>query len=142
MSRAPFQILVFLRRVIDGMAECLLLRRADKGVWQGVAGGGEGDETPAEAAIRETFEETGVLVTDVKDLESVEMLSVLDVAGYHRWGEEITTIPEFAFFADVSSDVSIHLSGEHTEYRWCSLDQALKLLEWDSNKRAIRNILC
>lgn len=118
-----------------------MLKRSDLDVWQGIAGGGEGDETPAEAAIRETFEETGVLVPDVIDLESVETLSVLDVAGYYRWGEEITTIPEYSFYADVSSDVSIHLSGEHAEYRWCSLDQALKLLEWDSNKRAIRKVL-
>ncbi len=140
MSRAPFQVLVFLRRHRDGQDEILLLKRSDLGVWQGIARGGEGYEAPAEAAIRETFEETRVLVADVKDLESVEMLSVLDVAGYHRWGEEITSIPEYAFCADVVSDVSIHISGEHTDYQWCSMEQALKLLEWDSNKRAIRKI--
>lgn len=59
MSRAPFQILVFLRRVINDEIEYLLLRRADSGVWQGIAGGGEDDEGPEDAATRETLEETG-----------------------------------------------------------------------------------
>ena len=68
------------------------------------------------------------------------MLSVPDVAGYYRWGEEIETLPEYAFYADIASDVSICISEEHTEYRWCSLEQALELLEWDSNKRAVRKV--
>ena len=140
MNRAPFQVLVFLRRVVDGASEYLLLKRSDMDVWQGVAGGGEGEETPSEAAIREIFEETGVLVSDVIDLEFVEMLSALDVAGYYRWGEEIETIPEYAFYVDIASDVAIRISEEHAEYRWCGLEQALELLEWNSNKRAVRKI--
>lgn len=137
MGRAPFQILVFLRRVSDRGFEYLLLKRADMGVWQGVAGGGEENETPTEAAIRETLEETGVHVSSIVDLDSVEMLSVLDVAGCYRWGNSVEFIPEYAFCADVSVDISIRISGEHTECRWCNLEQALNLLEWESNKRAI-----
>ncbi|MGY4745063.1 NUDIX domain-containing protein [Streptomyces sp. B21-108] len=38
----------------------MLLRREDMNVWQGVAGGGEVDETPQQAAIRETCEELGL----------------------------------------------------------------------------------
>lgn len=140
LSRAPFQVLVFLRRHRDGQDEVLLLKRADLGVWQGVAGGGEGEETPVVAAVRETLEETGVLLSEVVDLDSIEMLSVIDVAGYYRWGEETTTIPEYAFYADVAPDVLIRMSDEHAEYRWCDLGQALKLLEWDSNKKAIRKL--
>ncbi len=137
MGRAPFQVLVFLRRSNHGTAEYLLLRRADMGVWQGVAGGGEGDETPVEAAIRETVEETGVSVSSVIDLESVEILSVLDVAGFYRWGHDVELLPEHSFLADVPFDTPIQLSCEHTEYLWCDLQQALELLEWDSNKRAL-----
>ena len=44
MSRAPFQVLVFLRRLDANGPEYLVLKRADLSVWQGVAGGGEGDE--------------------------------------------------------------------------------------------------
>lgn len=114
------QILVFLRRHKGEEFEYLLLKRADMGVWQGVAGGGEGDETPIVAAIRETREETGVEISDIVDLRSVAELSVIDVAGCYRWGEDIRIIPEFAFLADVPSDAKIKISCEHTEYLWCN----------------------
>ena len=138
MSRAPFQILVFLRRHKGEESEYLLLKRADMGVWQGVAGGGEGDETPIVAAIRETREETGVEISDIVDLKSVAELSVIDVAGYYRWGEDIRVIPEFAFLADVPSDAKIKISCEQAEvYEAGSGVQAMQLLEWDSNQQAI-----
>lgn len=107
------------------------------GVWQGVAGGGEGDETPIVAAIRETREETGVEISDIVDLKSVAELSVIDVAGCYRWGEDIRVIPEFAFLAEVPFDTEIKISGEHTEYLWCNSEHAMQLLEWDSNRQAI-----
>lgn len=138
MSRAPFQILVFLRRHKGEESEHLLLKRADMGVWQGVAGGGEGGETPIVAAIRETREETGVEISDIVDLKSVAELSVIDVAGYYRWGRDVRAIPEFAFLAEVPFDTKIKISGEHnTEYIWCDLERALQLLEWDSNRQAV-----
>jgi len=45
--------------MIDNHPEYLLMRRENFGVWQWVAGGGEDDETPLEAARRELEEETG-----------------------------------------------------------------------------------
>ena len=137
MSRAPFQVLVFLRRVINDEFEYLLLRRADSGVWQGVAGGGEDDEGPEDAAIRETLEETGVALSALVNLESVSMIPTLDVTDVLLWGDDVTELPEHAFCATVPADVRIILSAEHTESRWCGKDEALKLLEWESNKRAI-----
>ena len=61
MVRAPFQVLVFaFFPTQDSEFEYLLLKRSDERWWQGIAGGGEGNETPLEAAKRETFEETGI----------------------------------------------------------------------------------
>lgn len=140
MSRSPFQVLVFLLRQQEGQKEVLLLKRADMGIWQGIAGGGEGEESPVEAAKREVREETGACLSCVTDLDSVEMLSVLDVVGSYRRGEGIAYIPEYVFFASVSSDTQIRISKEHTEYRWCGFDQALDLLEWNSNKQAVKKI--
>lgn len=140
MGRSPFQVLVFLHRRQGNQEEVLLLKRADMGAWQGIAGGGEGEENPIETAIRETQEETGVPLSSVNDLDSVEMLSVLDVVGSYRWGEDVAYIPEYVFSANVSPDTQIRISEEHTEYRWCGFDQALDLLEWDSNKQAVRKI--
>lgn len=86
MSREPYQVLVFLRKRINEQNRYLVLKRADMHVWQGVAGGGEEGETPKEAAIRETFEETGVHIDSIRQFSSVAKLPVLDVVGSHLWG--------------------------------------------------------
>jgi len=47
MARAPFQVLVYpYRKRNENHREYALLRRADDGTWQGVAGGGEVGEKP------------------------------------------------------------------------------------------------
>ena len=59
MTRAMFQVLAIPYWVeMDGTVEYALLRRSqdDGGYWQWVAGGGEADETPLDAASREAFE--------------------------------------------------------------------------------------
>lgn len=138
MSRAPFQVLVLLRRPGAEETEYLVLKRSGTGAWQGIAGGGENDESPREAAARETLEETGITVAKLTDLQSVSMIPVLEVTGCYQWGDLVLEIPEHAFFADVDANTTIQLSGEHTEYRWCSAREALDLLEWESNRKALR----
>ena len=58
--RAPYQILVIPYKVIQGDPLFCVFRRSDCGQWQFVAGGGEDNEMPIEAAKREIFEETGI----------------------------------------------------------------------------------
>lgn len=86
---------------------------------------------------RETLEETGVALSTLVDLESVSMIPTLDVVGALVWGDDVTELPEHAFCATVPANAQIILSGEHIESRWCEGDEALRLLEWESNKRAI-----
>ena len=72
--RAPFQVLIIpYRRTEDGLRFCVF-HRADRDIWQFVSGGGEDDETPPEAALRELFEETGISVRreDVRFLGKAE----------------------------------------------------------------------
>jgi dihydroneopterin triphosphate diphosphatase len=58
MSRAPFQVLVFpYKRSPAGGIQYAIFSRADYPCWQGISGGGEGDESPLEAAKRETLKE-------------------------------------------------------------------------------------
>ncbi|HEX2589477.1 MAG TPA: NUDIX domain-containing protein [Gaiellales bacterium] len=49
--------------VINSAGEVLLIRRADDGRWAMPGGWVEPGETPAEAAVRETAEETGLTVS-------------------------------------------------------------------------------
>ena len=61
MARAPFQVLVFPYRYTpeEEIEYAVFFRISPRygGVWQAIAGGGEDDETPLEAAKREAFEE-------------------------------------------------------------------------------------
>ena len=58
--RAPFQILALPYKMVDGVPYYCVFHRADHDQWQFVAGGGEDDETPLDAAKREIFEEIGI----------------------------------------------------------------------------------
>jgi ADP-ribose pyrophosphatase YjhB (NUDIX family) len=51
--------------VIAPAGEVLLVRRADDGLWAMPGGWVEQGESPAEAAVRETREETGLVVSSV-----------------------------------------------------------------------------
>ncbi len=51
--RAPFQVLVFPYRQRGEEIELLIGRRAQEGYWQGIAGGGEDNESLLAATIRE-----------------------------------------------------------------------------------------
>jgi len=58
--RAPFQILVIAFRRTAAGPEFAVPKRSDAQYWQFVAGGGEEDESPGQAATRETKEEIGI----------------------------------------------------------------------------------
>lgn len=138
MPRAPFQILVLPFRKRDGGdSEYAIFRRADLGLWQGIAGGGEDGELPIEAARREALEEAGIPVTSTFiALQSTATIPVTAFAGTEHWGDELYVVPENAFGVDVSG-VELSLSAEHSEVRWLGFDDAERVLTFDSNKVAL-----
>ncbi len=138
MSRAPFQVLVFPFRIVaERVYEYAIFRRSDLNCWQGISGGGEMQETPKEAAIREAFEEGGVpLESEWIALESTCSIPVVNVCGF-LWGDSILLLKEYCFGVKVQSIDETNLSDEHLEVRWCPYSDALELLEWDSNKTAL-----
>ena len=94
MPRAPLNVLVYpYLQVSEGMFEYALLRRADVGWWQGVTGGGEDDETPLQAAQRETFEETGIQGSTFLRLDTVISVRVTYFSLSHIWGDDVYVIP-------------------------------------------------
>ena len=138
MPRAPFQVLVFpYRKNLQDQLEFVLLLRADGGFWQGIAGGGEDDETPLEAARRETFEETGIKPTStIMQLDTVESVPVIEFKDSSLWGEDVFVIPQYCFGVSISHS-EIKLSDEHSEYGWFTYDQAIQLLKFDGDKTAL-----
>jgi dATP pyrophosphohydrolase len=146
MYRIPRQVLVYLyRRREDGAREYLLLKRRGPReewiFWQGVSGAPEGNESDAEAAVREVREETGIDVGDA--LEPVDYRYEL------RWRDQdpefwdrlyapgVEAISEEVYSAEVPADWEPILSAEHKTHRWCKLDDALGLLKYEDNKKAL-----
>ncbi len=137
MSRAPFQILVFPYRLTDNDGiEYAIFRRSDLDCWQGIAGGGEDDETPIDAAKRESYEEAGIPPdSEYFKLDSLSTIPVVGINGF-IWGKDVLVIPQYCFGVKVEGS-ELKLSSEHTEYRWLLYEKAYDLLKWDSNKNAL-----
>jgi dATP pyrophosphohydrolase len=137
MERAPFQVLVFPFRRSQGRLEYALFSRSDSECWQGIAGGGEDDETPLAAARREAYEEAGVSTTvlwiELQTKSSVPVTCFRDSA---QWGDELFVIPEHCFGVETPS-VDIRISSEHKAFKWMDFETAMDLLTYDSNKTAL-----
>lgn len=137
MPRAPFQVLIYPYRKRDDSYEYAIFLRADNGIWQTVAGGGEDSETPLEAAKREFIEETGISPSaPFLQLQTVEPIRVTEFRSSYRWGETIYVIPQYCFGVDVG-DAEIQLSHEHKEVRWLQYAEAQALIYHEGNRTAL-----
>lgn len=135
--RAPFQVLVIPFRHAATGPEFAVLKRSDAEFWQFVAGGGEEGESPVQAAERETREEIGIASNGrLLRLDSMATIPKSCFAAADSWGRGVYVIPEYCFAIN-AGDSALVLSGEHTEARWASYDQACSLLKWDSNRNAL-----
>jgi dATP pyrophosphohydrolase len=140
MARAPFQVLVFPYRYnSEGEIEYAVFYRISPrygSFWQAIAGGGEYEETPLEAAKREAFEEGGIgPESEFMVLDSMATIPAPQVSGF-LWGEDVLVVPEYAFGVCVD-DHEIVLSKEHKEFRWVDYKTAHEMLTFDSNKSAL-----
>lgn len=105
--------------------------------WLFIAGGAEENETPLEAAKRESCEETGLpLSSKVLELESKCTVPANIFKEWKLWPKGTYVVPEYAFAVDAGV-APIILSDEHSEFIWCDYDQAIGQLKWDSNKTAL-----
>ena len=140
MGRAPFQVLVILFHKRDNAIKyCIFERKQPHSQIQFVAGGGEDEETPVEAAARELREETGVAGACLLSLKSLCYIPthIFSVEQRKVWGEEVYVIPEYSFAAEVETADCIELSDEHAGFSWVTYEEAQGALKWDSNKTAL-----
>ncbi|MEV0093693.1 NUDIX domain-containing protein [Streptomyces sp. NPDC050738] len=137
MPRAPFQILVLPFRHADDQFEFAVLRREDMNIWQAVAGGGENDETPAQAALREAAEELGLArPTPLYPLQTTASVPARFFADRVHWPTGTYVVPEYAFATDLTG-IEITLSQEHTALEWRDYKAAHDALRFDSNRTAL-----
>jgi len=127
MKERIAQVEVIVFKVVNDEILFLLLKRNEQkgGFWQPITGGVNFGEDVAEAAKRELQEETGV-TKYLRLIDNVHYFE-FDVEGYG-------VMKEYVFGVEVAADTDIKISAEHTEMKWCALDEALELLKYDNNK--------
>ena len=136
--RLPIQVQAILFKKISGRLHYLLLKRTLEkgGFWQPVTGGLEEGETKVEALEREVLEETGIK-NIARIIENVHYFEYSDshfIKGYHF-------IKEYVFGVEVHPNERIVLDGkEHSQFKWCSFQEALELLKWNENKEALSRL--
>ena len=110
----------------------LLLKRSDDkiypGIWQGVTGKRKDEEPPYKTALRELKEETGLTADKLWTVDKVNMF-------YDATENIMNLIPVFGVVV-CSKDIA--LSEEHSEYKWCSIDETIKLLTWEQQKKGVK----
>ncbi len=136
--RLPVQVQAILFKKISGRLHYLLLKRTPEkeGFWQPVTGGLEEGETKVEALGREVLEETGIknIARIIDDVHYFEYSDSHFIKGYHF-------IKEYVFGVEVHPTEKIVIDGkEHSQFKWCSLQEALELLKWDENKKALSRL--
>lgn len=144
MGRLPYQVLVipYVKEKCN-IKYCIFERRKPQGQIQFIAGGGEDEETPLQAAIRETREESGIQYAVFQPLTSLCHIptNIFSDAQRRAWGMDVVVIPEYSFAAAVTS-YDMQLSDEHVGFRWVAYAEALPLLRWDSNRTALFELHC
>ncbi|MBR6742604.1 MAG: NUDIX domain-containing protein [Clostridia bacterium] len=139
MARQPLQAHIFLYRKAKNGFEYAIFRRSDHSeCWQGICGGMEDDETVEQGAIRELFEESGVVpASPLHRLETVSYIPTWIFSKEERqvWGEDVFVFPMYYFALEY--DGEIRLSEEHTEYRWLDYPSAKRLLYFDDQRTAL-----
>jgi dihydroneopterin triphosphate diphosphatase len=125
---------VYVLRGSGASMQCLLLRRAPgdrcPGSWETVHGHIEDEELPADAALRELEEETGLKPDKLYNLSRVESF-------YLHAKNEVALIP--AFVAMVGVKAEVRPGSEHDDFRWVDVGEALTRLAWPRERRAVED---
>lgn len=105
--------------VMNRKREVLLLKRSQQSHsrplgWDFPGGSLQFGEDPKEGIMREIFEETGITLSNVEPIDVVSFLE----------GNEYTVM--IGYYALAEKD-QVHLSQEHSDYRWVSIKEFLQM---------------
>ena len=118
--------------------EVLLLQRADDpDFWQSITGSLDPGEIPAQTAVRELQEETGICDVELIDCQYQAWFSIRP-EWRHRYPPGTTRNLEHVFIAELPQRLPITLQpSEHLSSKWVSPDQALTTLWSETNRKAL-----
>jgi dATP pyrophosphohydrolase len=142
MLKIPLSVLVV---IYTPALDVLLIRRADApDFWQSVTGSKDTlEESFAQTAVREVFEETGIdcqpgtpLASGLRDWQLENVYDIYP-RWQHRYGPGVTRNTEHLFGLQVPDTVNVVLSPrEHTAYQWLPYRQAAEACFSPSNAEA------
>ena len=127
LKELPIKVELIVFKRTEDVYSFLLLKRnpEDGGFWQPITGTLEMDESIRQCMLRELKEETGIN----------KVINISEEIHRFSWQKKDYTVVEMVYGAEVSHQ-DVTLSPEHTEYKWCNFDEAMKLLEKENNKNA------
>lgn len=120
--RRPESVLV----VVYTPRQVLLLKRRKPpaGVWQSVTGALERNETAAQAARRELYEETGIRDADPVATGVSRRFEIVTEA-LHRYAPGVRENLEHAYALPLHGPCEIRIDPEeHEEFQWVNLEEA------------------
>lgn len=120
---------------VDSEPQYLLLKRSLTtylpGIWQIVTGKLNGGESAAQAVVREVQEETGLVCSKIYNV---------DVTMFYEQNRKSVAFSA-NFCGVIERDRSVRISlREHTEFRWCSFEEASQLLAFPAQRETLRFI--
>ena len=120
--------------------EFLLLKRIPEkgGFWQSITGEVE-NETLLDAVLREASEESGIKTEDI--IQIIENVNHFE----YKNTKKDCIVTEYVFGLEVNLNQEVRLDKniykEHDEFKWVSLEDALKLLKWKSSKESMKQLV-
>lgn len=118
--------------------DCLLLERVEpRGFWQSVTGSLSDAETPAECAVRELQEETGLAPERLRDAHVQRSFPILP-AWRSRYAPGVSSNTEHLWFLELPEVCAVRIEPtEHVAYLWLPVDAAIeKVASW-TNREAL-----
>jgi dATP pyrophosphohydrolase len=112
----------------------LILKRSDSNIiypsiWQVITGTIENNETAIQTAIREVFEETGLV--------PLKLWTIPYISSFYDYKKnEINIIPVFGMLTDFVDNIS--LSDEHQDFRWESYQECIKMLPLPQQSESLK----
>ena len=117
----------------------LILKRSEKvksmkGLWAGISGIIEKDETPLERAKIEIFEEIGILENEIRLIKSTKEMRI-NSPQYknHEW--------EIFPFLFESKKPNVKLNWENSEFRWIEIEELKNYETVPSLEKILFNLL-